>query len=82
MNLNCQHMSAIFLKNTTGLRSGNYVRFEYGEDLFGHIFLDIVKGHGHSGKLARSLVFDDPASFIRTLDLEICRSEDRNYLPV
>lgn len=75
-------MSAIYLKNTTGLRTGHFVRYEYGEDLFGHIFLDIVKGRKHRAKLTRSIIFDDPAAFIRTLDLEICRSEDRNYLSV
>lgn len=74
-------MSTIFLKNTTGNRSGNFIRYEYGTDLFGYFFLDVYHGKKHVSKKIRTDVFRDAADFIRTLDFEICRKEDLNYLP-
>lgn len=74
-------MNTIVMKNTTGKRSGNIVRFEFGRDLFGYIFLDVIRGKQHRTRLVRSMLFDDPGDFMRVLDTEVCRGEDLDYLP-
>lgn len=74
-------MNTIVMKNSTGKRSGNVVRFEFGHDLFGYIFLDVIRGKRHRNRLIRSMIFDDPGDFIRVLDLEVCKREDLDYIP-
>lgn len=71
----------IVLRNTTGSRSGNIVRYEYGEDLFGYIYLDIVRQKKHSGKLARKMVFSNVREFVCTLDIDLYNKENLNYIP-
>ena len=74
-------MSTIVLKNTTGKRSGSYVKYEFGEDLFGYFYVDVVRGRKHRAKKLRSMVFSDPATFVRTLDADLARSESFHYVP-
>ncbi len=73
-------MSTILLKNTTGRLRGNYVRYEYGEDLFGYLFLDISRSRKHRARRIRSLLFDNPRDFICVLDQDLDRRENRNYV--
>jgi hypothetical protein len=35
---------AILLENKTGKRYGRFVKYEYGEDLFGYLYLEKIKG--------------------------------------
>ena len=70
---------SIYFKNTTGKRSGSYVRIEYGEDLFGFLYLDVTHGRKHKAKLKRTMVFNDTRDFICTLDWEIYKKETLNY---
>lgn len=74
-------MSAIYLKNQTGKRSGKYVRFEYGEDLFGFLFLDVVRGKKHVARRTRTHIFTKVRDFVCFLDMELERNESLNYIP-
>jgi hypothetical protein len=67
--------------NHTGLRSGRFVLYEYGTDLFGYIYLEKIKGK-ERGKLVDRWLLKDLASLVRTLDLEIYKREVENYEPV
>ena len=62
----------------TGKRWGRFVSYEFGEDLFGYIYLDKIKGRDR-GKLVDRWVLPDLGSLIRTLDLEIYKREVENY---
>lgn len=73
-------MSQILLKNTTGKRSGFYIRYEYGHDLFGYLYLDVVRSRKHRARRIRSMLFDDPRDFICTLDRELDFRENLNYV--
>lgn len=73
-------MSTILLKNTTGRRSGSYVRYEYGEDLFGYLYLDVSRSRRHRGQRVRSLVFDNPRDFLYILDRDLDRRDALNYI--
>ncbi|MBI3396798.1 MAG: hypothetical protein HY042_13250 [Spirochaetia bacterium] len=70
----------ILLKNTTGRRSGRYVRYEYGEDLFGRYYIDVVRGRKHRARMIRSLLFESPRDFVCALDLELYRNESLDYV--
>ncbi len=70
----------ILLKNTTGRRSGRFVRYEYGEDLFGWFYLDVVSGQKHRAKTVRKMLFSSPRDFVCTLDLELDRRESLDYV--
>lgn len=73
-------VSTILLKNSTGKRTGHYVRYEYGEDLFGYLYLDVSRARKHRGKKIRSLIFDNPRDFICTLDRDLYLRENLNYV--
>lgn len=68
----------IRMVNKTGARIGNYVAYEYGEDLFGYLYLDKIRGK-EKGKLVDRWILKDLGSLIRTLDLELYRRETENY---
>jgi hypothetical protein len=73
---------AIRLENKTGKRYGRFVKYEYGEDLFGYLYLEKIKGKKESvekGKIVDRWILDDLASLVKTLDLEIYRREVENY---
>ena len=72
-------LGSIYLKNTTGKRSGSYVRMDYGEDLFGFYYLDITHGRKDQARLNRTLLFREPKDFICTLDKELYNKENLNY---
>lgn len=72
-------MSQILLKNSTGKRSGSYIRYEYGQDLFGYMYLDVVRSRAHRANLVRRMLFDNPRDFICTLDDDLYRKETLNY---
>lgn len=55
-----------------------YVAYEYGQDLFGYIYLDKFKGK-ERGKLVDRWILNDLGSLVRTLDLEIYKREQENY---
>lgn len=74
-------VSSILLKNTTGRKSGFFMRYEYGEDLFGYLYLDIVRGKMDCAKRVKTHLFDDVRDFVVTLDLELYRKESLNYIP-
>lgn len=70
----------ILLKNTTGRRSGTFVRYEYGQDLFGYLYLDVSRARKHRGERVRRQVFTNPRDFICALDIELDARESRNYV--
>ncbi|MCB1308572.1 MAG: hypothetical protein KDK30_10345 [Leptospiraceae bacterium] len=72
-------MSTITMKNMTGRRSGSYIRYEYGEDLFGFLYLDVIRLRKHRSRMVRSMLFDNPRDFICMLDLDISRKESLHY---
>ena len=74
-------VAEIVLKNSTGNRQGYFIQYEYGEDLFGYLYLDIARRKLHRGKKLKSLLFQDLKDFIITLDMELYRKETLNYLP-
>lgn len=55
-----------------------YVKYQYGTDLFGYVYLDKIKGK-EKGKLVDSWILDDLGSLVRLLDLEIYKREVENY---
>ncbi len=75
-------MSAITLENTTGKRSGRVVCYEYGEDLFGYLFLDIYSGKKHKTRRVNSRLFQRVRDLIIYLDDDLYRKEILNYLPI
>jgi len=57
------------------------MRYEFGEDLFGFLYLDVVRGKKHLARVVKREVFDNPRDFVVALDLELYRKESLNYLP-
>lgn len=74
-------MSMIRLTNSTGKRRGRWIRYEFGEDLFGFYFYDVFSGRSLNSRRLKTRVFVDPAEFICSLDVELYNSENRNYVP-
>lgn len=75
-------LMAIRLENKTGRRFGRYVSYEYGEDLFGYLYIEKIKGKttgDEKGRVVDKWILDDLASLIKTLDLEIYKREVENY---
>ncbi len=72
----------IILKNETGRRRGNYIRYEYGNDLFGFIYLDVVRSRKHRSTILARHIFADEKDFILTLDVDLERRDSLDYLPV
>ena len=58
---------------------GRFVKYEYGRDLFGYLYLDKIRGR-ERGKLVEQWVLPDLGSLFRVLDLEIYRRESENYV--
>ncbi len=73
-------MGQILLKNSTGRRRGSYVRYEFGQDLFGFHYLNVARGRRHREALLRSEVFADPREFLFSLDIQLDRHETLNYV--
>lgn len=57
------------------------MRYEFGQDLFGYLYLDVIRARKHRGKRVRSQLFTSPRDFICTLDIELDARESRNYIP-
>ena len=70
---------AILLKNETGRKRGKYLRYEYGRDIFGCFYLDILQCKKHYSRCIQSYLFKDKKDFIQTLDMELLRREAQNY---
>lgn len=68
----------IRMENQTGIRKGRFVKYEYGVDLFGNIYLDKIKGR-EKGKLVDRWLLQDFGSLFRVLDLELYKREVENY---
>jgi hypothetical protein len=68
----------IKLVNSTGKRSGRFVTYIYGEDLFGFIYLDKFKGR-EKAKLSDKWVLRDVPSLFKVLDIEMYKREIENY---
>ena len=68
----------IRLENKTGRRKGRFVKYEYGTDLFGYVYLDKIKGR-ERGKLVSRWILQDLGTLVRLLDLELYRREVENY---
>lgn len=68
----------IRMENQTGIRKGRFVKYEYGMDLFGNIYLDKIKGR-EKGKLVDRWLLQDFGSLFRVLDLELYKREVENY---
>jgi hypothetical protein len=70
----------ITLRNTTGKRAGARIRYEYGHDLFGYLYLDVVRSRKHRAERLRTMLFDNPRDFICTLDRDLDFREALNYI--
>lgn len=57
------------------------MRYEYGQDLFGYIYLDVVSGKKHRAKRLRSLIFQTQQDFLHTLDIDLYHKENLDYVP-
>ncbi|EQA34957.1 hypothetical protein LEP1GSC047_1311 [Leptospira inadai serovar Lyme str. 10] len=68
----------IRLENRTGRRSGRYVVYEYGTDLFGYVYVDKFRGKDR-GRMVSRWVMNDLGSLVRLLDHELYRRESENY---
>jgi hypothetical protein len=68
----------IRMVNSTGKRNGRFVAYEYGEDLFGSLYIDKFSGRDR-GKLIDKWRLSDLGSLFRVLDTEITRREEENY---
>ncbi|MBX7059144.1 MAG: hypothetical protein K1X75_13845 [Leptospirales bacterium] len=75
-------MSIIHMRNDTGRRCGSFVRYEYGADLFGFFYLDVVQGRKHRVRRVRQLLFDNPRDFICVLDRDLDRRDNLNYVAI
>lgn len=75
-------ITGIHLRNTTGKRSGSFIRYEYGEDLFGYMYLDVIRGKKHRAAKVWTALFNNKIEFLITLDLELERKENLNYTHV
>lgn len=73
-------MSVIHLNNSTGKRSGRWIRYEFGEDLFGFYFYDVFTGKDSQGRRLKTRVFSDPTDFVCSLDIELYNSENRDFV--
>jgi hypothetical protein len=74
-------MNVIHLSNTTGKRRGRWIRYEFGEDLFGFYYYDVYSGRSQSSRRLKTRIFADPAAFLCSLDIELYNSENRDYVP-
>ena len=72
----------ILLKNEFGRANGNYIVYEYGQDLFGYYYLDIVRSKKHCAEKIESHLFEKPSEFICILDEHLYRRERLHYFPV
>ncbi len=72
----------ILLKNEFGRANGNYIGYEYGQDLFGYYYLDIVRSKKHCSEKIESHLFEKPSELICILDDHLYRRERLNYFPV
>lgn len=72
----------IVLRNDTGRKRGNYIRYEYGKDLFGHMYLDIIRSKKHRAQTLEKHVFQEPHEFVLTLDVDLDRRESLHYYPI
>ena len=70
---------AILLKNETGRKRGERLRYEYGREIFGHFYLDILKSRKHYSRRIQSLLFKEKRDFIQTLDIDLSRREGQHY---
>ncbi|TGL62828.1 hypothetical protein [Leptospira sarikeiensis] len=68
----------IRLENKTGKRSGRFVVYEYGTDLFGYVYVDKFLGRD-KGRMVSSWLMHDVGSLVRLLDHEIYKRETENY---
>ncbi|PJZ67836.1 hypothetical protein EHQ27_06210 [Leptospira wolffii] len=68
----------IRLENRTGNRSGRFVVYEYGTDLFGYVYVDKFRGRD-KGRIVSRWLMQDVGSLVRLLDHEIYRRESENY---
>ena len=73
-------MGQILLKNETGDRSGRYVRYDFGEDLFGYYFIDIVGGRRHRARLLQRHLFASSRDFVCALDRDLDFREGLHYV--
>ena len=55
------------------------MRYEFGEDLFGYYYIDIVRGRKNIAKAVKSIIFENSLEFIFTLDKELDKRDSLNY---
>jgi len=72
-------MSIIHLQNTTGKRRGRWIRYEFGEDLFGFFYYDVFSGQQLKSRHLKTRIFADPRDFLCSLDVELYHNENRNF---
>ena len=72
----------IRMEKKIGKRERRFVSYEYGEDLFGYIYLEKIRGKKEEperGKVVDKWILDDLASLVKMLDLELYKREVENY---
>ncbi|MBE7436907.1 MAG: hypothetical protein HS115_00520 [Spirochaetales bacterium] len=70
----------ILLRNDTGRSRGKYLCYEYGQDLFGYYYLDVIRGKKHRSKTEKRELYHRPQDLICALDVHLERQEQRDYL--
>jgi len=68
----------IRLINRTGRRNGRFVAYEYGEDLFGRLYIEKFTGRARAKRIDFWRL-GDLGAMVRVLDTELSRREDENY---
>lgn len=72
----------IRMEKEVGKRERRFISYEYGEDLFGYIYLEKIRGkkeEPEKGKVVDKWILDDLASLVKMLDLELYKREVENY---
>lgn len=72
----------IRMEKRIGNNGKRFISYEYGEDLFGYLYLEKIKGkkeEPEKGKIVDKWILEDLASLVKMLDLELYRREVENY---
>lgn len=72
----------IRMEKKIGINNRRFVSYEYGEDLFGYIYLEKIRGKKEEPEKARIVdkwILEDLASLVKMLDLELYRREVEDY---
>ena len=72
----------IRMEKKIGNKGKRFISYEYGEDLFGFLYLEKIKGkkeEPEKGKIVDKWILEDLASLVKMLDIELYKREVENY---